>query len=252
VKLAFSRPTADAEEQHRLFSWFRTAGYDGLQLKHVQYAGYVERPESFLEEWGHHPGVASGLIAGGTLDEAGVASLRNLFDFARAVGTRLIVFCHSLSREGLSSEEIRGFGRTLSELGKEAQQLGVKLSLHHHYDQPVMYREDFDAFFEVVEDGSVGLTVDTAHLVKSGNEDIAGLIRDFRQVIDNFHLKDFAGGRFEPLGQGEIDFAPVFSAIREIGYEGWLCADEESGGDIIGTMDLSHRFIKSGLSARGA
>ena len=252
MKLAFSRPTSGDDEQQQLFSWFRTSGYDGLQLKHAQYAGYVDHPESFLEDWGHYPGAASGLIAAGGLDETGIASLRGLFHFARAVGSGLIVFCHSLSREGLSSADIRGFGATLSELGKEARHLGVKLSLHHHYDQPVMYREDFDAFFEVVEDGSVGLTVDTAHLVKSGHEDIAGLIRDFRQVIDNFHLKDFADGRFEPLGQGNIDFEPVFSAIREIGYEGWLCADEESGGDLVGTMDLSHRFIKSKLSAREA
>jgi sugar phosphate isomerase/epimerase len=73
-----------------------------------------------------------------------------------------------------------------------------------------MYRRDFDVFFDAVDDRTVTLTVDTAHLVKSGIDDIAGVLRDFREVIDNVHLKDIADGDFKVLGQGHIDFAPVF------------------------------------------
>ena len=249
MKLAFSKPTGDDSERHLLFSRFQSHGYDGLQLKRGQFSDYLDAPERFTQDWGHYQGIASGLIMTGTLEETGVSLLRKVFKFAQSVKSERIIFCHRVSRQGLTSVDIKNSAKILSKLGNEAEQFGAKLSLHHHYDQPVMYRADFDVFFDAVEGQSVGLTVDTAHLVKSGIEDVAELIQDFRHVIDNIHLKDFADGEFKVLGQGRINFTPVFSAIQEVGYNGWLCADEESGGDIPGTMKTCSRFLKEGLSS---
>lgn len=187
------------------------------------------------------------MITGGTLDAPGLAALRKLFAFGEAVGSEVVVFCHGASRAGLVADDMRGYARTLSELGGEARQHGLRLSLHHHYGQPVMQREDMAVFFDAVEEGAVGLTVDTAHLVKSGIEDIAGVIRDFAAHVDNVHLKDFADGEFKVLGQGRIDFAPVFAALRGIRYDGWTCADEESGSDLAGAMRACHDFMQAGL-----
>lgn len=249
MKFAFSVPTKSSEERASLFNQYRAAGYDGLQLKKGQYQQYIDRPEEFTDVSGGQLGAASGLIVGGQLDDDGVAALRKLVGFAGSVGGERIIFCHSHPREGVTAADIKRFAKLLSGLGKEAREHGVKLSLHHHYNQPVMYRNDFDVFFDAVEDGAVGLTVDTAHLVKSGIDDLGSLIRDFGHVIDNFHLKDFSDGEFQVLGQGALDFAPVFSGIRAIGFNGWLCADEESGGDINETLDHSYRFIHSALDS---
>ena len=248
MRFAFSRPTPGDDEQRVLFRNFHQIGYDGLQLKRGQYARYLDEPRRFAEDWGEAPGVAAGLITGGRLDKDGIASLRKVLRFASAMGSDRVIFCHGRPREGLTADDIRGFAKRLSEPGAEARSLGTKLSLHHHFNQPVMHRADFDAFFDAVEDGAVGLTVDTAHLVKSGVDDIAGLIRDFAGAIDNFHLKDFADGRWRVLGEGEIDFAPVFTAIRDIGYDGWVSADEESGADIMGAMKTCHQFMTRGLT----
>lgn len=249
MKLAFSQPTAGEEAQRRLFTRFRDAGFDGLQLKAGQYERYVGDPARFRTEWGSAPGAASALITGGRLDDPGIAALRRVFAFAADVGAERVVFCHGVSRTGVTDEDLRRFARTLSELGKEARDRGVRLSLHHHYDQPVMRRADFDIFFDAADSAYVGLTVDTAHLVKSGIEDIAGVIRDFPAVLDNVHLKDFARAEraWRVLGEGEIDFAPVFAALRRIGYDGWLCADEESGSDTQAAMETCRRFIAHGL-----
>ncbi|GHO46931.1 sugar phosphate isomerase/epimerase family protein [Ktedonospora formicarum] len=243
MKLAFSKPTSK-DEQQELCTRFRSYGYDGLQLKYDQYSKYICAPERFIDDYGTDArDIASGLIIGGRLDEAGVTSLRSVFKFAQAVGTKRIIFCHGESRKGLSSSDLQSFARALSELGKEAQQYEVVLSLHHHYDQPVMYRQDFSVFFEAIVDNTVKLTIDTAHLVKSGIDDIAGMIRDYRHIIDNIHVKDIKKGEFRVLGQGDIDFEPLFTALREIKYDGWLCADEESGSDLVGAMETCIRFL---------
>jgi len=249
MKFAFSKPTDNEAEHQQLFTSFRAQGYEGLQLKYGQYSEYLHQPERFSERWGTEASaIASGLIAGGTLDEAGIETLRRLFHFADIIGSERVIFCHAQSRQGLSSSNIAGFARLLSDLGREAQELyGITLSLHHHYNQPVMYREDFAVFFDAADDRFIKLTIDTAHLVKSGVMDIAGIIRDYRHVIDNMHIKDITDGSFKVLGQGNIDFVPVFAALHEIGYEGWLCADEESGSDLLTAMETCAQFIKQRL-----
>lgn len=247
LKLAFSRPTANDHEQRQLFSGFREAGFDGLQLKAGQYARYLDDPERFREEWGEDAGAVSALITAGSLDDAGTSALRQVLDFAEAVGSERVVFCHAHSRDGLTRADLERFAGTLAGLGGEARDRGVRLSLHHHYRQPVMTREDVGVFFGAAGTEAVGLTLDTAHLIWSGVHDVAGVIRDFRQVIDNVHLKDFADGRFRVLGEGAIDFGPIFAALRETGYDGWLCADEESGAEVYAGMASSYRFLRSHL-----
>lgn len=245
MKLAFSKPTSGIDEQRLLFDHYRRAGYDGLQLKGGQYAAYLDDPSAFQNEWGDDPASTSALITGGTLDEDGLAQLRKTIAFAQAVNAERLVFCHGVSRTGLSDEAIAGFARVLSQVGKESADQGVALSLHHHFDQPVMYRHDFDVFFHEAE--AVSLTVDTAHLVKSGITDVAGLVGDFAEVIDNLHLKDFEDGQWRLLGEGTIDFEALFATLQNNSYEGWLCVDEETTTELTEAMDRSFAYLRDSL-----
>lgn len=247
MKLAFSKPTAGTEEQRQLLESFRAAGYDGLQLKASQYRPHLDDPGGFQERWSDDPACASALIAGGTLDPDGLAGLRSVISFAGAVGSERVVFCHGIGRSGVSDADIAAFARTLSEVGREAADRGVALSLHHHYDQPVMHRNDLAVFFDAADRDAVRLTIDTGHLVKSGVFDVAGVVADFGSVIDNFHLKDFADGQFRLLGQGTIDSDNLFATIRTIGYDGWLCVDEETDAGLVEGMELSMEFVRSRL-----
>ncbi len=249
IKYAFSRPTSTAQEEGSLMSNYRQVGYDGLQLKWGQYVTYLEHPERFIERWGSSPGIGSALITGGTLlDEDSRHQLRKLYAFAREIGTELIVYCHGISRAKVTHEDIRSFAKLFEGFAQEAEQEGLRLSLHHHYDNPLMHREDFDAFFgQLKDDSPIGLTIDTAHLVKSGVHEIAEVIRSFAPFIDNFHMKDFSDGNYQILGRGEIDFSPVFQAIRDISYEGWISADEESGGDVAVGMNECLTYMKKGM-----
>lgn len=249
MKLAFSKPTRTEEDKRLLLTRFREVGYDGLQLKAGQYADYLGEPERFLMDWGRRKGVASGLITG--VGEGSVGALRRVFAFGRMVGADLVVLCFGLSREGQTADRLREHARLLSLLGLEAQDFGLHLTLHNHVGHPVMTREDLEVFFEAVAEGSLGLTVDTAHLVKSGVEDVAGVIRDFAPFIDNFHLKDYADGEWKMLGTGAIDFEPIFAAIREIGYDGWLSTDEESDAPLLPAMEHCLGFMREHLGRSG-
>lgn len=251
MKLAFSSPTKNENEQELLFTRFQSMGYEGLQLKPPQYAPYVKDTSRFIELWREQKGFTSALIAGGSLNELNQNELRSLFSFSRKVGVERIVYCHGISREKVTNSDLKTYARTLSDLAYEArEEHGVSLSLHHHYDQPVMYREDFDVFFDHVKENTVTLTIDTAHLYKSGIQDIAEVINSFSGYIDNFHLKDFSQGEWKVLGEGEINFAPVFQAIKKINYQGWVSADEESGGDLLQAMEDCYKYMSHGLLSK--
>lgn len=245
MKLAYSTPTDDAAQSLRLFDAYGPAGYDGLQLKYNQYD--VDDAAAFLALQADRPGLGSGLVTGGTLaDDESVAALRKVFAFASAVGSDLVIYCHDHSRDGLSDDLLRDLAATFSELGAEAIDAGTKLSIHNHFGCPIMLPEDMAVFYDAIEPGTVGLTVDTAHLAKSGVSDMSGLIRRFAHVIDNFHLKDFDDD-WRVLGEGAIDFEPIFAAIKEIGYDGWVSTDEESGADFVEAMATCRRFVTEGL-----
>ncbi|BCB75262.1 hypothetical protein GCM10022251_33820 [Phytohabitans flavus] len=248
MRIALSKPTYNDEDRRELFARFRAAGHEGLQLKARQYEEYLERPAAFVAEFGDDTGLTSALISNDSLDEAGVERLRALVRFAAAVRSERIVYCNKRSRENVTDADIAESARILSRVGKEAADQGVAISLHHHYDQPVMHRPDFDVFFDAVVDGAVGLTVDTGHLLKCGITDIPRLIADFGSVIDNYHIKDFDGERWRLLGEGTLDFAPILEAIRRTGYTGWLCADEESKADLVPAIEVSAAWLRAAVS----
>lgn len=250
AQLAFSIPTASEAGQRRLFTYFRAHGFEGLQLKGGQYTPYLMEPEKFKGEWLAEQGAGSGLIYGGALNTDGLAALREVLSFAWAIGSERVIFCHNHPHEGVTAGNLQSFARLLSELGQEAAQAGLRLSLHHHFDQPVMLPEDMRIFFDAARPNAVGLTLDMAHLAKSGVHNIAAVIEEFAPFIDNVHLKDFSAGQFQMLGTGAINFGPIFAALRSIHYTGWLCADEESGADLAESLRVSQEFIRQGW--RGA
>ncbi len=106
-----------------------------------------------------------------------------------------------------------------------------------------MHRHDFDVFFH--EAKAVTLTVDTAHLVKSGITDVAGLVKDFAEVIDNLHLKDFRDGQWRLLGEGTIDFEALAATLTATNYDGWLCVDEETTTELTEAMDRSLAALRT-------
>lgn len=246
--LAFSKPTRDVEAQRLLFDSYQAAGYDCLQLKGNQYGQYVDNPRRFHDAWGDDASHVESLITMNPLDVDGIARLRELFGFAAGVGARRVVLCHDVPRDGLADADLAGFARMMSGLGREAADQGVRLSLHHHTNEPVMHRRDFDVFFDAVEDKSVALTVDTGHLMKSEVYDIAGLLRDLAAVIDNVHLKDYADGEFRLLGQGTVEFGDVLSALSGLDADATICVDEESRADIGDGLEVSRRFLEPWLA----
>ena len=235
----------DPADVATLVSTFRQEGYQGLQLKGAQYTAYLAEPERALEELGSDPGIYSAVITGDSIDDEGRERIRRTIDFAAGVGAERIVFCHGHPHDGVDAAQRREFAQTLTEIARESVDRGVAFSLHHHTDQPVMVLEDFREFFDGLEPGVLGLTVDTAHLARSGIADLPAFIDEFGPFVDNLHLKDYtrATDEWRLFGEGDLDLTGVLDALDRAGYAGWLCVDEESAASLPEGLSRSRDWL---------
>src|SRR3990167_6563179 len=70
---------------------------------------------------------------------------------------------------------------------------------------------------------------DTAHLAAAGG-DPAQLIRDHAARISYVHLKGFkrAPFAFTPLDRGDVPTGPILQAMKDVGFDGWVCPELDS------------------------
>ena len=88
-----------------------------------------------------------------------------------------------------------------------------------------MYIDTMDKFAELhrrVDHPHFGLTLDVGHLHCLGELPIAPHIHAWKDVLWNVHIEDMRRGVHDHLmfGDGEMDFPPIFQALREIDYQG--------------------------------
>jgi sugar phosphate isomerase/epimerase len=93
--------------------------------------------------------------------------------------------------------------------------------------EPGLLIETADQFLELmqhIDSPAVGLNFDIGHAYCVG-DDPATTIPRVAKYIRHFHLEDIAATRVHHHlvpGEGAIDFAATFRAIRQIGYDGWV------------------------------
>ncbi|MFI5382418.1 MAG: sugar phosphate isomerase/epimerase family protein, partial [Tepidisphaerales bacterium] len=116
------------------------------------------------------------------------------------------------------------FVEMLKPVIEHAEKEGVLLLIE---PEPGLLIETADQFLELmqhIDSPAVGLNFDIGHAYCVG-DDPADTIPRLARYIRHFHLEDIAATRAHHHlvpGEGAIDFAATFRAIRQIGYAGWV------------------------------
>lgn len=153
----------------------------------------------------------------------------------------------------------------LSECGKYAAKKNVTLAIETGPETA----KTLLAFLEDTECG-VGVNLDPANFVMVTGQDPVEAVKILGKYIVHTHIKDgvmlkqtdpeiiydcFAQGGIEalnvadyfletPLGEGKVDFKAYLDALREVGYNGYLTIERETGENPIDDIKLAQGTIE--------
>jgi inosose dehydratase len=133
----------------------------------------------------------------------------------------------------------------LNELGRMAKENGMRLCYHPHMGTGVMIQKDVDRLMENTDPELVYLLLDTGHLAFAGADPLE-VTRKYGHRIRHIHLKDVRAnvvkrvreenlsfrdgielGVFTVPGDGAIAFPPIFEALAEADFQGWMVVEAE-------------------------
>lgn len=148
-------------------------------------------------------------------------------------------------KPSFTDEEWEELCQGLNELGKIAEEYGLKLVFHHHMGTGVQTLEEIDRLMENTDPNHVHLLYDTGHIYVSDG-DYMSLLYKHIDRIRHVHFKDvrkevreqcekegksflqsFLTGMFTVPGDGCIDFTEVYKKLLDTNYSGWIVIEAE-------------------------
>jgi inosose dehydratase len=239
-------------DMHRALRDIGTAGYTGVEMFDGNVADFAGRPDELRTLLAETGLTLVSVYTGANFvyreilpDE--LHRVRKAADLAQLFGAQQLVVGGGARRAaGTPDSDYDRLGEALDIVGEIAEEHGLSACYHPHLTTIVESPAEVEKIFVRCR---IGFCPDTAHLAAGGG-DPAELIRRYPDRIRHVHLKDLdrASTTFMPLGQGDLDFADVLAAVREVGYDDWLIVELDSyDGDPAEAARISKAFLDGAL-----
>jgi len=149
-------------------------------------------------------------------------------DGAAALGAqRLILSGGGLVKDGaVADADLAAKVAGLEEAARYCRGRGLAFAYHNHGPEFAAGGAEIAGLVAKTDPALVSFLVDCGWAYRAG-VDLAAFFTAHRARIAGVHLRDFRGEQQVPLGQGEVNWAPLASAIRSSGWDGWVMAEEE-------------------------
>jgi inosose dehydratase len=194
----------------------------------------------------------------GTLVDDDIASnktrMQPMIDLFKAVNAPCIVYGEVgrsiqgqrtkplATKPKLSTDEMKAYGKKVSEISDWAAAQGMPLSYHHHMGAVVETEAELDLF---MAHSTIPLLLDAGHLQFAGGDPMRAVDKHHSRIT-HVHTKDVrmdvingldrskqsfldavALGAFTVPGDGSIDFEKFVGKLAHYGYEGWFVVEAE-------------------------
>lgn len=143
--------------------------------------------------------------------------------------------------DGTREPDYRKLGAELDRVKALAESRGLRAHYHPHLSPIVEGAAEVANIFDLT---AIDFWPDTAHLAAAGG-DPAQLIRDHVARISYVHLKRFqrAPCAFTPMDRGDVPTGPILQAMKDLGFEGWVCTELDSWPDPAEGARLSMDYL---------
>jgi len=168
--------------------------------------------------------------------------------FLTAGATRLVLSADTGqvgydSRPTLDEAQWNTLLTNLDRLARVASQRGIIASIHPHVGTLIESTDDVN---RVLTGSSIGLCLDTGHLLIGGTDPVELAVRHAARIT-HVHLKDVRlpmarkvqsgelsytdavrAGMYAPLGAGDIDIATIVTSLEDAGYNGYYVLEQDT------------------------
>lgn len=197
----------------------------------------------------------SGLLLDGDI-EAEKDRIREQMDFFIAARAPCIVYGETArsiqgdrskplaAKPKLSEEEIRAYGRKMTEFAEWCADQGMPISYHHHMAAAIETEPELDLLMQHSGE-ALPLLYDAGHMAFAGG-DVLRVVDRHHARISHVHTKDVrqsvidgldrsaesfldavVKGAFTVPGDGSLDFEAIVKRLSSYGYEGWFVVEAE-------------------------
>lgn len=181
-----------------------------------------------------------------------IETSKKIVDLAVEFGAKAVTTHIGVIPSDVNSKKFSVMLKALTELGLYAKEKGVTFAIETG-------PEDAQTLLNFVSKtkGGVGVNLDPANFVMVTGQDPVEAVYMLKDYIVHTHLKDgkmliktdpkiiydyFAEGGIEalnvadffietPVGEGDVDFVKYLKALKDIGYNGFLTIERETGAD---------------------
>lgn len=195
-----------------------------------------------------------------------IEKTKAIIDLGAEFGTKVITTHIGVIPADENDPVFKVMLNALTECGLYAKEKGITLAIETGPETaPTLYN------FVSKTKGGVGVNLDPANFVMVTGQDPTEAVYLLKDYIVHTHLKDgkmlkksnpkeiydcFAEGGIEalnvadyfietPLGTGDVDFQKYLTALKEIGFDGFLTIERETGDDPKKDIIEGMNYIKS-------
>ncbi len=185
--------------------------------------------------------------------EAGLAGLKQALREAKRYGASSVLFVPGVVSKQVSYAE--AWTRSLETTRQAvplAEELGVKIALENVWNNFLLSPLEAARFVDEFNSPMVGWHFDCGNIWNYGWPD--QWIRILGKRIAKVHIKEFsrkkAGSEGRSKGfdvkllEGDMEWAAIMKAFDDVGYTGWIIAEQGGAGSPEGLKDISGRMDK--------
>ncbi len=167
---------------------------------------------------------------------------------AAAMGVHLLTSHIGVVPEDLEGDEAGAMTERMREVCELAAEREVVIGVETGPEEAWLLRD----FIEALGSEQLKVNYDPANLLMLGFDHVQG-VHDLAQYIVHTHAKDgirLPDGTHKQtsLGEGDVDIERWVGQLEEIGYDGWLCIERETGEDRLGDAERGLALLRSLIS----
>jgi len=219
-------------------------GYDGVEAGPATFERFGNPRELLATRGLSLAGLHMGL---GSIDDS---SVRAALDILKKMDSHYLLFSGAGGKENTEDNYRRSAG-LLQKVGEKADQYGVKVCYHNHWQEIINNAMGARIICEETDPELVFLCVDT-YWVRCGGLSPAEFIKEHLDRVAFLHLKDGTeeGMRkyeFLELGQGIVDFPAIIEVVKSADIEWYVVEQDRTNKTPKESMAISREYLRAKL-----